>query len=87
MEFTDFFKFEDLLYKLSKIEIASKEEAQLISPSTYVEGTTRSNKSVISWAGWAAVDVDDHEFKGDLKSELFDRFGHYYYICYSTKFL
>jgi len=84
MEFTDFFKFEDLLYKLSKIEIASKEEAQLISPSTYVEGSTRSNKSVISWAGWAAVDVDDHEFNGDLKSELFDRFGHYYYICYST---
>ena len=84
MEFENFFKFEELLYELSKVERASKKEAQLISPAIYLKDSTRSNKNVINWAGWAAVDVDEHEFKGDLESELFDRFGHYYYVCYST---
>ena len=38
----------------------------------------------MDWGGWCAVDVDDHEFKGDLKDELIDRYGKYYFVCYST---
>lgn len=44
----------------------------------------RKNVNVISWDGWAAVDVDDHIFEGDLEDELFRKLGHYYYVCYST---
>ena len=76
--------FENLLYGLSAIDREGKKDAQLISPAVYEAGTTRSNKNVLSWAGWAAVDVDDHTFHGNLKDELFDKFGDYYYVCYST---
>jgi len=83
-EFKTFAEFEDLLYGLSKVPCASKKNACLISPATYVEGTTRANKNVTGWGAWAALDVDDHVCKGDLKEELHSRFGDYYYICYST---
>tara|TARA_Y100001963_G_scaffold159240_1_gene262047 strand:+ start:2169 stop:3044 length:876 start_codon:yes stop_codon:yes gene_type:complete len=84
MDFSNYFEFENLLYELSKKEIKTKKSAQLISPATYIDNCTRANKNVINWAGWAAVDVDDHEFKGDLENELLDRFGNLYYTCYST---
>lgn len=80
----DFTAFEKVLYDLSNKPLADKKDAHLISPAIYEPGTTRSNKSVIEWAGWAAVDVDDHEFKGDLQNELHSRFGQWYYVCYST---
>ena len=83
-DFKSFAELENLLYVLSRVPMASKKEAMLISPATYVEGTTRANKNVTGWAGWAALDIDDHECKGDLKDELYERFGKYYYICYST---
>ena len=84
MDFSSFDEFENLLYKLAEKKVRSKKDAQLISPAKYTGGTTRANKNVLSWAGWAAVDVDDHEFEGNLKSELYDRFGKYRYVCYST---
>ena len=61
-----------------------KLDAELISPAIYEAGSTRANKNVLGWAGWAAVDVDDWHFTGDLKDELGDRFPTWAYICYST---
>jgi len=92
MDFSSWEKFEALLYNISKDkgykpakgEKPKQKPSPLISPAIYKEGTTRANDNVIAWAGWAAVDVDDHEFKGNLKDELHSRFGDYYYVCYST---
>lgn len=84
MDFSDWQQFEKLLYDLSKIRRKNKKDAQLISPATYCTDTTRANDNVVNWAGWAAVDVDDHVFEGDLQSELFNRYGNWYYVCYST---
>jgi hypothetical protein len=84
MDFKSFAEFEHLLFELSKIPRKDKKAAQLISPATYIENTTRANNNVVDWGGWCAVDVDDHEFKGDLKSELDVLAGDYYYVCYST---
>jgi hypothetical protein len=92
MDFSSWEKFEALLYSVAKEEgykpvkgeKPTRKPSPLISPAIYKEGTTRSNDNVVAWAGWAAVDVDDHEFKGNLKDELHSRFGNYYYVCYST---
>jgi hypothetical protein len=84
MNLSDWQQFEKLLYDLSSIKKESKKDAQLISPATYQPNTTRANANVINWAGWAAVDVDDHVFEGNLKNELYARYGNLYYICYST---
>ena len=84
MNFSRWEAFKDFLYKLSEQKIESKKDAQLISPATYLSNTTRANANVVNWANWTAVDVDDHVFKGNLKDELFNRFGDYTYICYST---
>jgi hypothetical protein len=84
MDFSSWNKFEDFLYKLSEQPLKNKKSAVLISPATYEPDTTRKNKNVIEWARWAAVDVDDHEFKGDLEKELRSRFGNWYFVCYST---
>ena len=67
MEFSDWKQFEALLYDLSAVELRDKKAAQLVSPASYIKGTTRANKKVTGWGSWAAVDVDDHDFKGDLK--------------------
>ena len=84
MDLSNWQQFESLLYDLSKIFRKDKKEAQLISPATYKPNTTRANANVVDWSGWAAVDVDDHVFEGELESELFNRYGNYYYVCYST---
>jgi hypothetical protein len=84
MSFSGFPQFEEFLYKLSERKLEDKKAAQLISPATYIKDTTRANKNVVDWAGWAAMDVDDHEFKGDLKDDLIHIYGKYYFVCYST---
>lgn len=84
LDFDSWENFEKFLYKLSKRELKGKDHAELISPAVYQAGTTRANKNVLAWANWAAVDVDDHKFGGDLEDELRDRFGHLNFICYST---
>lgn len=84
MDFATWDKFEDFLYKLSEQPLKDKQSAVLISPATYQPNTTRKNKNVVEWARWAAVDVDNHEFNGDLQNELNNRFGNWCYVCYST---
>lgn len=92
MNFSDFDRFEKLLYNASKEqgykpikgEKSKRKASPLMSPAIYKPNTTRKNDNVVAWAGWAAVDVDDHEFEGNLEQELYNRFGEHYYICYST---
>lgn len=84
MTFKNFSQFEKLLYKLSEISREGKKDAELISPASYIDNTTRANKNVLDWSGWAATDVDDHEFQGNLEDELHNRFGGFSYVCYST---
>ena len=73
-----------MFYKMAERPLKGKLDAELISPAIYEAGSTRANKNVLGWAGWAAVDVDDWHFEGDLKDELGDRFPTWAYICYST---
>ncbi len=82
--FKNFEAFEESLYLLSERPIASKKDAPLMSPAVYMPYTTRANANVTEWAGWAAVDVDEHKFEGDLQNELASLYGNWYYICYST---
>lgn len=84
MDFDTWDGFADFLYRLSERNLGGKQDAELISPAIFEAGSTRSNKSVLGWAGWAAVDVDEHVFDGDLKDELHSKFGDYNYVCYST---
>ena len=76
--------FEKMLYDLSDKPLDGKKDAQLISPAVYQPDTTRKNDTVVEWAGWCCVDVDDYEFEGDLQDVLVQRFGHYRFVCYST---
>lgn len=91
VDFKTFQEFERSLYHLSTLKgykakkgEFNKKTSPLISPAIYKAGTTRANANVIQWSSWAAIDVDDHEFNGDLQDELFTRFGIWDYICYST---
>ena len=84
MNFESWKHFEGLLISLSQVKLKSKKQASLISPAIYTPDTTRANANVTSWAKWAAVDIDEHEFKGDLQEELNKKLGDYYYVCYST---
>ena len=94
VDFDSFDKFEKALYHLSekpgykarKGEYTPKgvTPSPLISPAVYKAGTTRANANVIKWAGWAAVDVDQAVFEGNLENELRNRYGAWRYICYST---
>ena len=83
-DFNSWWHFQMFLYKLSKIPLGGKKDAQLISPAIYEDNTTRANKNVLGWGSWCAVDVDDYEIQGNLEDDLRKRFGHYMYICYST---
>ena len=84
MDFKSFHSFESALYQLAERPFASKKDAVLMSPATYLPDTTRANRNVVEWSGWCAVDVDDFEFTGKLKDVLAERFAKYHYICYST---
>jgi hypothetical protein len=82
-------QFEKYFYKLATVKgkKGGPDSSPLISPAVYSSGTTRSNKNVVLWASWCAVDVDDFIFdlaSRSLEEELYDRFGHFYYLCYST---
>jgi hypothetical protein len=84
LDFDSWDAFESFLFKLSERPLKDKTSAELISPATYQPNTTRANKNVVHWGRWAAVDVDDHVFEGDLENELKRKFGDWYFICYST---
>jgi len=84
MSFETWEEFVHLLFMLSE-KPDTKATAPLISPATYQEGTTRSNKNVELWGKWAAVDVDDFDISADeLRETLLERFGHWDFVCYST---
>ena len=53
MSFHSWDDFKRLLFDLSKQKRKGKKDAELISPATYVDGTTRANRNVLAWAGWA----------------------------------
>jgi len=87
MEFDTWEKFESLLYGLSekKGQKGGRDSSPLVSPARYILGKTRSNKSVEVWGGWACLDVDDFVCSSEhLEQTLYEKFGEYYYICYST---
>jgi len=84
IDFDRWEKYVDFLEQLSKRKLDGKQDAELISPAIFKPNTTRKNDNVLHWAGWAAVDVDDVTFEGDLKNELIKRFGDYSWVCYST---
>ena len=84
MDFTSYHQFEQLLFDLAQQKREDKKSAPLISPATYVEDTTRANDNVLGWAGWCAVDVDEHVFDGDLEKELIDAYGKWNHVIYST---
>ena len=77
-------EFEKLLFDLADQPRKDKKSAPLISPATYKPDTTRANDNVIGWAGWCAVDVDEHIFDSDLEKELQNKYGLFNYVVYST---
>lgn len=91
VDFETFEQFEKSLYHLSTLkgykakrgEFTNK-ASPLISPAIYRPDTTRANANVIEWAGWAALDVDNATYDGDLESELSRLYPTTYFICYST---
>lgn len=91
IDFDTFEKFEKSLYHLSTLKgyKAKKGEftykaSPLISPAIYEPDTTRANANVIEWAKWAALDVDNVTYTGDLESELGRLYPSNYFVCYST---
>lgn len=84
MDFSGWNELEKLLYKLSEQKFETKKDAYLISPAVYKPDTTRANRNVTDWAGWAAIDVDDYIPEGSLEDDLRSRFNSFYFVCYST---
>ena len=81
MDFDSWGEFVTMLEGLSKQPLATKQDAVLISPAVYTEGTTRANKNVEQWGHWACVDIDD--FKGTL-DDIRNRFAEHNCVIYST---
>jgi len=82
MDYTSFEEFERILYRLAESsKYATKSEAPLISPATYLPNTTRANDNVVAWGGFGIVDVDD--FIGDIK-DIEKKYERFKYVCYST---
>lgn len=87
MEFKSLESFEKLLYDLSKQpgykpkKGERKDGSPLITPSSFQPGTTRANRNVTQWNGWAALDVDDYD--GSFE-ETIEKFKKNYFICYSS---
>lgn len=84
MDFENFDRFSKFLYKLAQRPLGGKKDAELMSPAVYHAENTRSNKSVLGWAGWAAVDIDDWKNTGSLKDKIDSKLRGWKYVCYST---
>tara|TARA_B110000908_G_C10252575_1_gene453069 strand:+ start:403 stop:1335 length:933 start_codon:yes stop_codon:yes gene_type:complete len=84
MDFQTFNGLEALLYQLAKRPLKGKTDAELISPAVYIPDTTRSNKAVLTWAGWCAVDIDDVDVEGDLELYVRNLIPQWRFCCYST---
>ena len=87
MTFDSVDAFEKLLYKLSEQPGYKPKKGEfrtgspLISPARFVENETRKNVNVISWGGWAALDVDD--YSGSFEDAIVG-FKNARFICYSS---
>ena len=71
-------------------EVQGGNNSSALIGARFDEGRTRSNKSVNKWS-WSCLDVDSYilaDTSGDvlvqLKKELYEKFGAYHYVCYST---
>lgn len=84
LDFQTWDMFAKFLYKLYQRPLKGKQDAELISPAVFEPNTPRRNKHVTHWAGWAALDVDDVDVKGNLENVLRDRFGDWECVVYST---
>lgn len=84
MDIESWDNFVKFLRWLSQRPLKGKQDAELISPAVFQDGMPRRNQYVLAWAGWAAVDVDNHVFERDLESELRSRYGRWSYVVYST---
>lgn len=90
MEFKSFDQLESLLYQLSKIpgykprkdERFNPNASPLITPATFQAGSTRANANVMSWAGWAAIDVDEYPDGGF--EDAIAAFRGCRHVCYSS---
>ena len=80
MDFESWDKFVNFLGKLSERKLNGKQDAELITPAIFKPNSTRKNDNVIAWAGWAALDVDDITFDGNLEDELRKRFGEFNFV-------
>ena len=81
MDFPTWDAFVGLLRDLSAQPLNSKQDAPLISPAIYEQGTTRSNRNVVEWGHWACVDVDDYTGTID---DILTRFDTTDTVVYST---
>jgi|TARA_R110000822_G_scaffold31629_6_gene91461 hypothetical protein len=85
---------EKLLRDLYKQEgkKGGRNSSVLISPARYFPDSTRSNKNVDLWGGWACLDVDDyvvhpHPTRSPVECltiQLAEAFGRFHYVCYNT---
>lgn len=90
MELESFDQLEDLLYNLSKApgykprkdEKFNANASPLITPATFQAGMTRANANVISWGGWAAIDVDEYPTGGF--EDAIAAFKGCRHVCYSS---
>ena len=91
MEFSDWDKFKDFLFSVSKMDGAKFDKNKgknqkctpLISPASYLGGS-RKNDCVKAWSGWAALDIDDYIIKDTVQADMLSKFGEYSFVCYST---
>ena len=87
MRFSNWDKFEELLYALSgqpgykpkKGEMT--QGSALISPAMFKKDDLRRNANVIGWGGWAALDVDDYDTSFEDAIEVFKKNR---FVCYSS---
>jgi hypothetical protein len=85
MDLEDWVIFEKMLFDLAEYPRKDKKSAPLISPAIYQDDTTRSNESVIGWAGWCAVDVDEGDWHGEtLTKDIIEKYSKWNHVCYST---
>ena len=87
MEFASWQKFSNFLVNLSKErgQKGGSNSSALISPACYVKDGTRSNKNVVRWSRWCAIDVDDFDIHtGDFNNNIQRICGEYNFVCYST---
>jgi hypothetical protein len=87
MGFDSWDDFVSLLRGLStrKGKKGGRNSSPLISPACFNKNTTRANKNVTHWGGWAAVDVDNlGPDYASVWQRLKEQIKHLSYICYST---